>query len=437
MEKEYHLAIDIGASSGKSLIGYLKDGELINEVIYRFPNACFEDKEGHKTWDVNRLFNEVINSIKAALSKEKNIKTLSIDTWGCDYVLLDENDEIILPVYSYRDNRTEDIIKKVNSIISKEELFSLTGSQFQPFNTLYQLYKDKEDGRLKKAKTFLMIPEYLMFKLTGKKVHEITNASTTNLVEKDKYDYSTEILEKLGFCKDLFIKPSKVGTLVGDLLPQFQKEFNTNIIVKLCPTHDTASCVRFLNNDENSLYLSSGTWSLLGTKLDKYFISKDAFKNNFSNELGPNYVRFQKNIMGLWIIQNLLKEENDDILNAISLAKNSSYKEIVDVNDSSFLNPINMKEAIMKSLENHNLVKPKTKGDLYNLVFTSLAEFYKKTIDDLSKLLNKSFDKIFILGGGAKNDYLNRLVEEKTKLKVIAYPYECSALGNLLSQCED
>ena len=230
MEKEYHLAIDIGASSGKSVIGYLKDGELINEVIYRFPNAYIEDKEGHKTWDVNKLFNEVINSIKAALSKEKNIKTLSIDTWGCDYVLLDENDEIILPVYSYRDNRTEDIIEKVNSIISKEELFSLTGSQFQPFNTLYQLFKDKEEGRLKKAKTFLMIPEYLMFKLTGKKVHEITNASTTNLIEKDKYDYSTEIIEKLGFCKDLFIKPSKVGTLVGDLLPQFQKEFNTNII---------------------------------------------------------------------------------------------------------------------------------------------------------------------------------------------------------------
>ena len=185
MNKKYRLAIDIGASSGKCLVGYFENDEMKTEVIHRFKNATKEDKDNHKIWDIDYLFSNVLEAIKIALSKYKKIESLSIDTWGCDYVLLDEKDQIIYPVYSYRDNRTESIIDVVNRLISKEELFKLTGSQFQPFNTLYQLYRDKVDGRLINAKSFLMIPEYLIFRLTGKKVHEITNASTTNLLLKN------------------------------------------------------------------------------------------------------------------------------------------------------------------------------------------------------------------------------------------------------------
>lgn len=437
MNKKYRLAIDIGASSGKCLVGYFENDEMKTEVIHRFKNAPKEDKDNHKIWDIDYLFSNVLEAIKIAFSKYKKIESLSIDTWGCDYVLLDEKDQIIYPVYSYRDNRTESIIDVVNRLISKEELFKLTGSQFQPFNTLYQLYRDKVDGRLINAKSFLMIPEYLIFRLTGKKVHEITNASTTNLLLKNKLDYSKEIIKKCGFCEDLFTKPLPVGARVGHLLPEIQKEVGGNTIVKFCATHDTGSCVRYLNLDDESLYLSSGTWSLLGTTLDHYFISDEAYENNFSNELGPNYVRFQKNIMGLWVIQNLIKECSVEIEEAIEQAKKSDYQVSININDSSFLNPVNMKEAIINYLNFKKIPMFKTDGDLFNLVFISLADFYHKTIEELSSMLNRKFKTLYILGGGAKNKYLNELIEKKTGLKVCALPYECSALGNLLSQFND
>ena len=440
MKKTYHLAIDIGASSGKALVGFLnnENGQLESEVVHRFDNG-FIIKDGHKIWDLDHLLSEVKSVIKIALTKYPKIETMSIDTWGCDYVLLDENDKEIYPCFSYRDDRTLTILNEVFSLISKREIFNLTGSQFQPFNTIFQLYRDKVDGRLNKAKNFLMIPEYLIFKLTGIKVHELTNASTTSLLEKDKYDYSKTIIDKLELPYELFKKPAKVGFFIGDLIENVQKEVCGNIKVKLSPTHDTASVVRLIEDkiDENSLYLSSGTWSLLGLKLNHYFINKKVFDNNFSNELGQNYVRFQKNIMGMWVVQCLQKELNVDIEEAIKSAEKSGYKVSIDINDECFLNPASMVEAIKNYLIEHKLKMFESNGDLFNLVFISLADFYKKTIDDLSKMLNKKFNKIYILGGGAKNKYLNSLIEENTRLKVIALPYECSALGNLLSQIKD
>lgn len=441
MDKSYHLAIDIGASSGKALVGFLnkENRQLESEVVHRFDNG-FILKDGHKIWDLDHLLNEVKKTIKIALSKFLKIETMSIDTRGCDYVLLDENDKEIYPCFSYRDDRTLTILDEVFSLIPKREIFNLTGSQFQPFNTIFQLYKDKVDGRLKKAKNFLMIPEYLIFKLTGAKVHELTNASTTSLLEKDKYDYSKIIIDKLALPNELFKKPAKVGFFIGDLLENVQKEVGGNIIIKLSPTHDTASVVRLIEDkiDENSLYLSSGTWSLLGLKLDHYFINKKVFDNNFSNELGQNYVRFQKNIMGLWIIQNLTREMNLDIVEAIEFAKSSKVTNIkIDVNDNRFLSSNNMKEEILKYLEDSGFGVDYSDADLINIVFISLAYFYKKSINEIENMLKRKFNKLLILGGGAKNEYLNDLIRKICKIEVEAFPYECSALGNLLSQIED
>lgn len=442
MEQEYHLAIDIGASSGKAVIGYLdkKENKLISKVIYRFPNGYILDEEKHKIWDISNLFTQVKNTLKYAFQNYKNIKTMSIDTWGCDYVLLDKNDREILPCYSYRDERTLDIIDEVFSKISKKATFNITGSQFQSFNTIFQLYKDKKEGRLNKATSFLMLPEYLIFKLTGIKVHEITNASTTSLLEKDRYIYSPEIISKLDLPINLFSKIEKVGKIVGNLLPDIEKEVGGNLLVKLVASHDTASVVRYIENnlDDKSLYLSSGTWSLLGVKLDKYFINDEVFKSNFSNELGKNYVRFQKNIIGLWIVQNLVKETNIDIVQAIKLAKQSEINDVViDINNDRFLSTNNMKLEILSYLNEKGYIYKFEDKDLFNIAFISLAYLYKKSIDEIEMMLNKKFDKLLVLGGGAKNDYLNSLIEKICQIKVISYPYECSALGNLLSQIED
>lgn len=436
----YHLSIDIGASSGKAIVGYLDASNNLNyEVIYRFKND-FKMEEGHKVWDLDYLLKEVKNILKIALKNYPNLKTFSIDTWGCDYVLLDENEKEILPCFSYRDERTKDILDEVLKKISKEEIFNLTGSQFQPFNTIYQLYYDFKNGRLKKAKYFLMLPEYLLFKLTGKKVHEITNASTTSLLAKDEYDYSSIIIDKLGFPKHLFTKPKKVGYCLGYLKEEISNEVGGNVLAKLVPTHDTASVIRLIEDklDENSLYLSSGTWSLLGVKLDHYLVSKEVYTHNFSNELGPSYIRFQKNIMGLWLSQRLDKELGIHIENAIALAKLSKISNIyIDVNDDRFLSTSDMKKEIISYLKEKGYINEFKDEDIYRIVFTSLAKSYRTSIEEIEKILNKKFNKIFVLGGGAKNKYLNDLIKEETKLTVIAYPFECGALGNLISQMED
>ena len=298
---KYYLAIDIGASSGRHIIGYKDENSNIKmEEIYRFKNGVVK-QNNHLIWDIDYLFKEIKEGIKIAINKYQNIESLSIDTWGVDYVLL-QNDKIIYPCYAYRDGRTKSRINEVHNIIPFEKLYELTGSQFQEFNTIYQLYDDKMNHRLDNVTDFLMIPEYFIYRLTGKKVKEYTNASTTGMMDEKNNIYSNEILEKLGFERKLFKELNKPGTIVGDFNNDIQKEVGGNIKVVLCATHDTASAVEGIDMKENSPYISSGTWSLLGLKLKKCITSLEAQKANYSNEYGPNYIRFQKNIMGLWLI---------------------------------------------------------------------------------------------------------------------------------------
>ena len=432
----YYLAIDIGASSGRHIIGYKdNEGNLQIEEIYRFKNGP-TSFEGHLIWDINYLFNEVKTGIKLSLEKYKNIQYMSIDTWGVDYILLDSNDNEIYPCYCYRDHRTKKVIDEVHEKISFEELYSITGSQFQEFNTLYQLYSDKINGRLNEAKDFLYMPEYLMFKLTGIKMHEYTNASTSGMLDCFDNVYSKEIIERLGFDKKLFNKLSKPKTIIGPFREEIIKEVGGNINVILCPTHDTAAAVEGIPMNGNNPYISSGTWSLLGIKLDKAINSKKALNANYSNEYGPNYIRFQKNIMGLWIIQNLSKQFNLDFIEMIELAKTSNYTEIYDVNDNIFLANENMKDAIILWYEKNNITLPQNNADIINATYHSLAYSYKKAIKELEEITNQVYDCLYIVGGGAKNKYLNELTQKYTNKKVIALPIEATAIGNLLTQME-
>ena len=432
---KYYLAIDIGASSGRHIIGYQNEkNELITEEIYRFPNFL-DDINGHLSWNVERLFNEIKFGIKKAILKYSNIQSVAIDTWGVDYVLMNENVEIF-PVYAYRDERTEESIKLVHNIIPFEKLYEITGSQFQTFNTIYQLYKDKIDGRLENATDFLMIPEYLAYKLTGNKVKEHTNASTTGLCSLKTNNYSYEIIEKLNLNSKLFNKTYKPGTFVGNFTKDIQKELGGNIPVILCCTHDTGSAVEGIKMEQNAPYISSGTWSLLGIKHKDGINSKEAFEANYSNEYGPDYVRLQKNIMGLWIIQNLSKEMNIGFAEMVNLSKKSNFCNIFDVNDKVFLSTSSMKDEIINWYKNRNLDYPKSNEDLINCTYHSLAYSYKVALDELEKITKEKYSSLYIVGGGAKNQYLNELTEKYTNRKVIALPIEATAIGNLYIQME-
>ncbi len=417
---KYFLAIDIGASSGRHIIGSLENGELLTEEVYRFPNGVRE-KDGHLLWDTQTLFSHVKEGIDKALEKY-TLASLSIDTWGVDYVLMKDNAPL-LPVYSYRDSRTESVIEKVHSLMPFSELYRRTGSQFQAFNTIYQLFSDKEAGRLDGSTDFLMIPEYLLYRLTGVKSHEYTNATTTGMLNAETGEYDPEIIKALGLPEHLFCKLQKPGEVIGTY---------KGVEVKLCATHDTASAVEGIPMEENSLYISSGTWSLLGVKTEKPITTADSEKANWSNEGGVGYNRYQKNIMGMWLVNRLRDElcPEKPWSEIVSEAEKSSFEETVDANSSSFLAPQSMVKAFNEALK----TKPQTVGDWFRCAYISLALSYKRAVEEMEINTGKKYDKLFIVGGGAKNGFLNHLTEEKTGKTVVALPIEATALGNLKIQ---
>ena len=417
---KYYLAIDIGASSGRHIIGWKENDEIYSEEVYRFSNGVKED-DGHLIWDINSLLNEVKEGIRIAQEKYE-IESLSIDTWGVDYVLI-KGDEEVYPVYAYRDHRTEKTIGDVHAIMPFNELYERTGSQFQLFNSIYQLYSDKEVGRLEEVSDFLMIPEYLMYKLTGNKMKEFTNATTTGMINKDTLEFDEEIIERLDLPKHLFPKLNQPGELVGDY---------EGIKVVLCATHDTGSAAEGIPMEGDELYISSGTWSLLGVKTDRPITDKKSLSANYSNEGGVNYNRYQKNIMGMWIVNELKKElcPEVDIRDIVKKAEESKYEEVLDANHELLLAPKSMKEAF-DSLLNE---KPKDIYDYFRCAYKSLALSYKQAIEELEENTAKTYKSIYIVGGGAKNDFLNQLTEEATNKKVIALPIEATALGNLKIQ---
>ena len=436
--KKIYLAIDIGASSGRHIIGFYDNNEFITDEVYRFPNY-FEYEDGHKVWNINRLFKEILNGIRIALKKYQSITSMSIDTWGVDYVLLDENKKLLNPAFSYRDERTKSIIKEVHNLISFDQLYKITGTQFQEFNTIYQLFHDKKTNKLEKAKYFLMLPEYFMYLLTGKITHEYTNASTTGLLDCKKKEYSEEIINKLGLKEELFtnIDISFPGEDLGYFKEDIQKEVGGNIRVKLCATHDTASAVEGVNFNFYTPYISSGTWSLLGVKLESPIVTNISMDTNYTNEAGPNYIRFQKNIMGLWIIQNLSKQLNKSFTELIEYSLKSSFTGIFDVNDNCFLSTADMRNEIYNYFVDHNLNKPSKDYDVVNSAFHSLAYSYKIAIDELEMITGRKYSEIYIIGGGAKNAYLNELTAKYTKKKIIALPIEATSIGNLNVQIRE
>ena len=430
---KYYLAIDIGASSGRHIVGWRENGEPKTEEVYRFPNGV-KEVEGHLVWDIVALFERVKRGIAAAFRKYPKIESLAIDTWAVDYVLMD-GDKEILPCYAYRDSRTEKTVPLVHEKMPFDELYDKTGIQFQPFNTVYQLYADLLNGRLQKATDFLMLPEYLSYKLTGVKAHEYTNATTTGLLNGNG-EYDSEIIARLGLPKELFGEISLPKTVLGKLKADVATEVGGNCEVVLCASHDTASAVEGIPIEGDEPYISSGTWSLLGVKVPKIITDEKSRRANYSNEGGVGYIRYQKNIMGQWVINRLRDNLCPDkpFSQIAEEARMSSFQRTVDINDPRFLAPKSMKEALDSCFEEGQ--KPQLVQDYFNCAFLSLAESFRSAVWELEENLHKKFRKLYIVGGGAKNGYLNELTEKACGLKVIALPIEATAIGNLKIQME-
>jgi len=431
---KYYLAIDIGASSGRHIVGWMADGALKTEEVYRFWNGM-DTVDGHLVWDTDRLFSEVKTGIAEAFKRFPAIESLSIDTWGVDYVLMKGAEEV-KPTYAYRDARVDESIPAVHELIPFETLYSRTGIMFNKFNSIYQLYRDKMDGRLEGVTDWLMIPEYLMYKLTGNKVKEFTNATTAGLINADTLAFDDYIFDTLGLPEALKAKVYQPGTTVGYLLPDVQAEVGGNLEVVLCATHDTGSAVEAIEMQTDAPYVSSGTWSLLGVKTPKAITDDRSRLSGYSNEGGVGYNRYQKNITGMWIIQSLRRELCpdagwDDI---VELAKASSYTEVFDVNDDAFMAPESMKDAIIEYQRASGKAVPVTPGDLFNAAYVSLAYGYKVAIADLECNTGRTYTELYIVGGGAKNAYLNSLTESYTGKRVVALPIEATAIGNMMIQ---
>ena len=419
----YYLAIDIGASSGRHIVGWTEDGAIKTEEVYRFPNGV-KSVDGHLIWDMEALLAEVKAGIAAAKAEFGTIASLSIDTWGVDYVLM-QGDREVWPCYAYRDSRTEAVIPKVHELMSFSQLYRRTGCQFQPFNSLYQLFDDKEKGRLEGVTDFLMVPEYLLYKLCGNKAKEYTNATTTGMVNAETGEFDADILAALGLPAALFPKLSQPATVIGDY---------EGIPCILCATHDTGSAVEGIPMDGEELYISSGTWSLLGVKTPKPITDEGSEAANYSNEGGVGYNRYQKNIMGMWLVNRLRDELCPDkpFGEIVAEAEASTFDATVDANAAEFMAPESMKSAFDEALT----VAPQTVGDYFRCAYRSLALSYHEAICQLEQNTGKTYEKLYIVGGGAKNQFLNRLTEEATKKTVIALPIEATALGNLKIQME-
>lgn len=437
MSKNYYLAIDIGASSGRHILGYMENGKIVLEEIYRFKNGA--EKVGDKlVWNHESLFSSIIEGLKKCKEINKIPCSIGIDTWGVDYALLDENDNLIGEIYSYRDDRTQSVIDEVHSIVSEKEAYERTGIQKQVFNTIYQLYCDKKSGKLDNAKSFLMMPDYLHFKLTGVKKNEYTNASTTGLLNAKTREWDFEILEKLGIKKEIFMPLSLPGSIVGELKAEIASQVGFTSTVYLPATHDTASAVMAVPSEEMPLYISSGTWSLMGIETPDENTSEIANASGFTNEGGyEKSVRFLKNIMGLWMIQCIKKEYNDkysftDFVD--EAVKAQGFDSIVDVNDLSFFAPDSMINAVKEYCKKTNQKVPETVGEIVLCVYSSLAVCYAKAVEQIEQITGKKFNEINIVGGGCQNVLLNKLTAEKTGRKVVAGPVEATATGNLLAQ---
>ncbi len=428
----YCLAIDIGASSGRHILGEYVDGKLKIEEIYRFDNGL-KKVDGYLSWDIEYLSKNIIEGIKKCAEIGKIPSTVAIDTWGVDYVLLDKNNKEILPAISYRDSRTDGIPEEVDKIISQNDLYAKTGIQRANYNTIYQLYTDVKSGRLENAEHLLMMPEYLSYILTGVMKSEYTIASTSSLLNACNKNWDMDIIKRLGIKPTIFNEIQMPSTKVGNFTQQVIDYVGFDAEVIFAPSHDTASAVAACTLTGHGMYISSGTWSLIGAQNNYPVLTETALNANFTNEGGvKGTYRFLKNIMGMWLIQSIRNNlgRKYSFQEMMDMSRESTYTKTFNPNDPRLVAPENMIEAITECLGEKELPI----ADIINSVYHSLAKSYAEVVKEIEEVTGEEVDCINIVGGGSQATYLNEITEKYTHKPVTAGPVEATAIGNLKSQ---
>ncbi|MEC2199414.1 rhamnulokinase [Bacillus subtilis] len=433
-----YTAIDIGASSGRIMVGELNEGKLDIQEIHRFANG-FSQRDGHCFWDIDHLLKQILQGLQKVKTLGYEHCTVGIDTWAVDYVLLDEKGDRLREAISYRDRRTDHTIDKLEHTLSKAAIYQKTGIQFQPFNTIYQLYEEDRELLIKTDK-IMMIPDYLGYCLTGKAVTEITNASTTQLLNASTGNLDPELLEAVSVQEQQFAPLTEPGCELGKLRNEWFPDYDLPACkVMTVATHDTASAVIAAPGvNDGWAYISSGTWSLIGVENKTPIITDLALENNYTNERGANNtIRFLKNIIGMWVIQEVRQQLQADYSFqqlAEEAEKTEPFQQFINLNDKRFLNPENMIKEIQHYCRQTRQKIPRTAGELACCIYSNLAIIYAIAIKELETITEKPIEQFHIIGGGARNDFLNQLTADMSGKAVYAGPIEATATGNLLMQ---
>ena len=431
-------AVDLGASSGRVCLGWIEDGALKLEEIYRFAHEVIET-DGKLNWQWDHIVENVIKGLNEAQSRG-NLAAIGVDFWAVDYGLLDKERNLISTPRAYRDPRSDKYFEKIPKDLTPEYIYSRTGIQFLFFNTLYQLASEFEEGNLKAADKFLMLPDLLNYILCGSETNEVTNASSTQLLNAFTRDWDWELIERLGLPKSVFPGLHQPGQLLGKV-KGFGALDGTPVIA--VGSHDTASAVAGTPLDESgtSAYISSGTWSLVGLELPEANTSEKTFKSNITNELGvADRVRFIKNVSGLWMIEESIRywRKQGNNLKITELVAEASKlergKALFDARDPKFTKSGPMPEWIQAEFKNQGGFVPQTPAEIALAIFESLAVAYREVINELQEAAGIKVSRINIVGGGSANELLNQLTADATGLRVISGPTEATALGNLIVQ---
>ncbi|MFD3261069.1 rhamnulokinase [Paenibacillus lentus] len=434
-----YIAVDIGASSGRLVQAQLNKGRLELREIHRFGNS-FSMRHGHEYWDIDHLFAEIIKGLQTA--KQQGIEScyLGVDTWAVDYVLLDQEGNRLEEVFAYRDGRTDGVPDQFHAWMSREQVYAKTGIQELPFNTLYQLFVH-DRSQLHQADKIMLVPDYLYYRLSGCKLNEVTNASTMQMLNLSTREFDEELLELLELRRDQFSELTEPGRALGSIRPELIEQYDLpHCELIVVPTHDTASAVVGVpaQQEQSWAFISSGTWSLLGVELAQPLNNPAAMEANYTNEWGAyGTYRFLKNIMGLWMIQEVRRESGDaySFPELAGLAEaETPFRSLIPCNASRFLNPGSMIAEIQLCCKETGQHIPQTMGEIARCIFDSLALTYFDALRELEKLQNKTIDVLHIVGGGSNNELLCQLTADVLAKTVQAGPSESTALGNIAVQ---
>jgi rhamnulokinase len=444
MTKPSFLAIDLGAESGRAILGHIDD-QLVLAEVHRFPNGPVRVGD-HIHWDALRLWSEIQNGLRIASENSAgSLAGMGLDTWGVDFGLLDSSDRLIGNPYHYRDSRTNGMIESVCRIVPREKIYDQTGIQFMQLNTLFQLFamRQENDPALQNARVFLTMPDLFNFWLTGRKANEFTISTTTQCYNPREKRWASELLTTLDIPQHIFGQIVHPGSVIEQLRASVAEDASCERIPVLAVgCHDTASAVAAVPaNGSDFIYISSGTWSLIGIESDEAIVNANSLRYNLTNEGGVcNTIRFLKNIMGMWLLQESRRQwakegrkySYDDLTNLAAAAP--ALKSFVFVGDDRFLAPGGMVERIQAFCRETNQPVPETEAEVVRCILESLALEYRWGTEKLRQISGKDLPVIHIIGGGSRNRLLNQFTADATGCQVIAGPVEATAIGNILLQ---